>query len=1369
MKLRRNSLLSVSTSLVFSLTSSVFWQGASAATRIKDDNANDLNLSTSWVGAQIPGALDVATWDANVTGTNSAILGGNLSWGGIAIASPAGPVTVDGLNTLTLGTSGIDMSAATQDFTIKSNLALASGNQAWNVATGRTLFITSLTFSRATGATLLVDRSVNTGTISAAPTMVNGVLPWTLVRSAGTAANGTAAGFNLGSVIGGNIVAFTGATAVTTSYPANNATANYDWSSAGTQPQIGSSRAANTIRYTGTGVVQTTNSTQTETFNALINAGTGLVSLGGGTQVMNIQSATGELVLGAMTSGITINGPIINNGSTAGNVTIMGGSGQAVTLAATNTFSGSLTINSGTLQAGTGQGAAPATSNLGALQPASNRNIIINNGGTLSLTGGNVLGTGASTNTLSNNTLVVNPGGVFRTGLDGAGAGWWNKIGAINLNGGTIRVGSGANTTNFQALALIGTVIVDGLIPSAIEAFAASNPASNSLHLGQNAATGQAITFNVADVTANSASDLTVAPGLTNTSANLTASGLTKSGTGTLTLSGASTYTGSTTINAGTLEIGAGGTSGALAATAITNNANLVFNRSDASTFAGSISGAGNLTKSGAGALTLAGANTHSGSTLISAGSLVFSNAASTIGAVSVADAAVLEAKAAAADSAVLNSTSLTLGTAAGATLSFNFNNLNTTAPLISTGAVTTSGPLTVALSGFAGLSNGMHPLLDYSSVSGSGLPTGTYQFAPRVFGTLVNDEINTLLSVDVINDAIIAWSGVASDTWETAVTSDETGPHNWLRKAGQTATNFWANDIVEFNDTYNIGAGDVPVTRTLVVIPGVSPASTVVNNSAIDYTFDCFSNGISTGALTKSGSGKLTLLGDNTYTGTTTVNAGTLQLGDGSVSANLPATSGITNNAAVAFNPAGDLNFNRVISGTGSVSKTGTANLTIASAQTYTGTTAVQAGTLTLGATLAGPISISTDAVLSLNVGQPNFTNAVSGGGNINNAASTAIFGDHSGFSGTYTHNNTTVSTAINSGTATSENAAYVLASVQGSSQGFVVGANGDYTVKMGSLSGVTNSLLRGGNVATGTSIIEIGNLNTNTVMLGAINNGATKVLGLTKLGTGSFTIGGACNYTAATNVNGGTLVINGALGNTMVTVAAPATLSGGGTIAGAVSSAGTIAPGNGVGNLTTGEAAITGTLAIEVNGTLNDKLISTGALDLSTATLAILPVVDGFTEASYVIAEGTSITGSFATVPEGYTVTIVAGGPGQQAVLAPDSGYLTWSAANAGGQAAQLDFDQDGVQNGVEYFMNAAAGQTANPGVVAGAVTWPNGGNIPKEAYGTQFVVQVSDNLSSWTNVPVENVTNTDALISYTLPTGAASKFVRLSVTPE
>jgi len=75
----------------------------------------------------------------------------------------------------------------------------------------------------------------------------------------------------------------------------------------------------------------------------------------------------------------------------------------------------------------------------------------------------------------------------------------------------------------------------------------------------------------------------------------------------------------------------------------------------------------------------------------------------------------------------------------------------------------------------------------------------------------------------------------------------------------------------------------------------------------------------------------------------------------------------------------------------------------------------------------------------------------------------------------------------------------------------------------------------------------------------------------------------------------------------------------------------------------------------------------------------------------------------------------------------------------------------------------------------VTAGAVrtvTWPNGGNIPASAYGTQFVVQTSADLVNWTDVPVGSVTtNTDGpggSVTYTLPGGGGPIFVRLSVTP-
>ena len=90
----------------------------------------------------------------------------------------------------------------------------------------------------------------------------------------------------------------------------------------------------------------------------------------------------------------------------------------------------------------------------------------------------------------------------------------------------------------------------------------------------------------------------------------------------TLTLTGANTYTGTTTISAGTLRVGNGGTSGSLGTGNTTNNASLVFNRSDASSYSGVISGTGSVTKEGAGTTTLTGANTYTGATTISAGTL---------------------------------------------------------------------------------------------------------------------------------------------------------------------------------------------------------------------------------------------------------------------------------------------------------------------------------------------------------------------------------------------------------------------------------------------------------------------------------------------------------------------------------------------------------------------------------------------------------------------------------------------------------------------------------------------------------------------------------------------------------------------------
>ncbi|WP_218824102.1 autotransporter-associated beta strand repeat-containing protein, partial [Achromobacter xylosoxidans] len=96
-------------------------------------------------------------------------------------------------------------------------------------------------------------------------------------------------------------------------------------------------------------------------------------------------------------------------------------------------------------------------------------------------------------------------------------------------------------------------------------------------------------------------------------------------GTGTTILTANNTYTGGTTISAGTLQLGNGGTTGAILGD-VANNGALTFNRSDVQTFAGQISGGGVVNQIGAGTTILTANNTYMGGTTISAGGLQLGN-----------------------------------------------------------------------------------------------------------------------------------------------------------------------------------------------------------------------------------------------------------------------------------------------------------------------------------------------------------------------------------------------------------------------------------------------------------------------------------------------------------------------------------------------------------------------------------------------------------------------------------------------------------------------------------------------------------------------------------------------------------------------
>ena len=113
----------------------------------------------------------------------------------------------------------------------------------------------------------------------------------------------------------------------------------------------------------------------------------------------------------------------------------------------------------------------------------------------------------------------------------------------------------------------------------------------------------------------------------------------------------------------------------------------------------------------------------------------------------------------------------------------------------------------------------------------------------------------------------------------------------------------------------------------------------------------------------------------------------------------------------------------------------------------------------------------------------------------------------------------------------------------------------------------------------------------------------------------------------------------------------------------------------------------------------------------------------------------------------------------------------YTVWASTYAAGGLPGGDANNDCVQNGVAYFMNATDIAT-NPALdtTTRTVTWTNGGNIPSSEYGNQFVVQTSNDLESWTDVllsDITHLTNTSGSVSYTF-TGNDPHFVRLTVTP-
>jgi uncharacterized delta-60 repeat protein len=402
-------------------------------------------------------------------------------------------------------------------------------------------------------------------------------------------------------------------------------------------------------------------------------------------------------------------------------------------------------------------------------------------------------------------------------GFGGGGGGAFNA-GAGGTFGGM--GGAGADADGGGGAALGGAVFVatggtltltDTTFNGATYSVTAGQPAGSGAAAGATtpATAGQAkgnVMF-VQDATASTT--IEVGPGNTQTLAGGSdgisgAGGLTKTGAGTLVLSGDNTYTGATTVTAGTLQIGTGGTSGSVAGN-ISNNAAVVFNRSDNITFAGVISGTGTLTKQGGGVLTLSGANTFSGATTVSAGTLRLAGAGTLgSGVLTFAAGASLD----------LNGVNTSLpelsggfGVALGtATLSVGTNNASTTysGVISGTGGLTKLGTGTLTLSGANTFSGG-------TTVSAGTLVVNGAISAPSTVSVQTNATLSgtgTIGAGLVVGDNAVLAPGsggigtlsIAHMTWHGSSTGGTTARFE-LGAAG-------ASDRLAVTDFFNKGTG---------------------------------------------------------------------------------------------------------------------------------------------------------------------------------------------------------------------------------------------------------------------------------------------------------------------------------------------------------------------------------------------------------------------------------------------------------------------------------------------------------------------------------------------------------------------------------
>jgi autotransporter-associated beta strand protein len=458
--------------------------------------------------------------------------------------------------------------------------------------------------------------------------------------------------------------------------------------------------------------------------------------------------------------------------------------------------------------------------------------------------------------------------------------------------------------------------------------------------------------------------------------------------------------------------------------------------------------------------------------------------------------------------------------------------------------------------------------------------------------------------------------------------------------------------------------------------------------------------------------------------------------------------------------------------SGAAGFAKSGSGTTTLSGTNAYTGTTTVSGGVLKIGSTTAlGSGNLVLDGgVLGLAAG--NFSRTEGAGVGefqwAGHGGFAAYGADRSVSPGTLSWGSVSLSgNTLILGAADADAAVVWTSNISFAGGSRTIHVNNGTGTVDARISGVLSG--DGAFIKTGDGTLVLSN-GSNSFLADTVINGGTL-----QLGNGGTT--GDLGATGSITVNSGTLAVNRSNAFTQASDLHGKIISGAGSFVQAGSGTTTLSLANTYSGNTT---VSSGTLVLgSVNPNNQSSTVTIGASGILRLTFTGTDTVGKIFIAGIQRPAGIYGHTSSGATNGGFgvgafdawfatgtgTLTVTSGPPGPIT-------YAVWKAANAGSQGPELDWDKDGVRNGVEYFMNSPAGLTQNPSLnAARTITWSNGGNLPASTYGSQFVVQTSNNLGNWTDVPIASLTsNTNGpggALTYTL-TGNAPRFVRLKITP-